>query len=314
MLEKKPVIIILGPTAIGKTELSIKIASDIEGEIISADSMQIYKYMDIGTAKPSIKEMKGINHYLIDFLTPDTPYNVSMYQKDSIKAIQTIHSKNKLPIISGGTGLYINSLIYPYEFSYVGVDNLYRKNLYDRIQEEGHTWLHDKLSEVDSRAANLIHPNDKKRIIRALEIRHIMDNNNLKENEMKLDICDDINSNYHYIMIGLTTDRNILYKRIENRVDQMINDGLVIEVNKLLEMGYDSELNSLQGLGYKEIISYLKGERTLEEAIYILKRDTKRFAKRQMTWFNKIENVKWFNKNQDFKYIEILDYIKKNIF
>jgi len=288
-MSKIPLVIILGPTAVGKTAISIEIAKRLNGEIISADSMQIYKYMDIGTAKPSIEEREGVPHHLLDVVYPDEPFNVSLYKDLATKTIKEIYSRGKLPIVAGGTGLYINSLIYPLDFTDAHEDKEYREKLEKEAEEKGKDWLYNKLKLVDPETAKRLHPNDVRRIIRALEVYHITGK------PMSEYYGRDLRKNHQYsiVLIGLTMERNKLYDRINKRVDIMVENGLVDEVKWLMEKGYDRNLNSMQGLGYKEIIQYLLGRRTLEEAIYILKRDTRRFAKRQLTWFRRLTHVNW---------------------
>lgn len=288
-MNKIPLVIILGPTAVGKTDISIKIAKQMNGEIISADSMQIYKYMDIGTAKPSVEERQGVPHHLLDVVYPDENFNVALYKNLATKKIKEVYSRGKLPIVAGGTGLYINSLIYPLDFTDAHEDKRYREKLEREMEEKGKGYLYNKLKLVDPQTADRLHPNDVRRIIRALEVYHITGK------PMSEYYGRDIrrNDQYSIILVGLTMDRDRLYNRINKRVDLMVENGLVDEVKWLMEKGYDRHLNSMQGLGYKEIIQYLLGWRTLEEAIYILKRDTRRFAKRQLTWFRRLTHVNW---------------------
>lgn len=290
---KEKLLIIIGPTAVGKTDTSILLAKKMNGEIISADSMQIYKHMDIGTAKPSNDEMEGIKHYLIDEIDPAREYNVAIFQDMAKKYIQDISSRSKLPIIVGGTGLYVNSLVYTWDFTETSSDWEYRNSLEKLVKEKGKEYLHDKLREVDPESAKIIHPNNVKRVIRALEVY----NSTGKTKSYYNDLSKQKENNYNLSIVGLTMDREMLYKRINLRVDLMIEKGLVSEVEKLLNMGYKEDLISMQALGYKEIIKYLKGEYSLEEAIEILKRDTRRFAKRQLTWFRRDNRIKWFDVN-----------------
>lgn len=292
---KKPLVVILGPTAVGKTDISIEIAKKINGEIISADSMQVYKHMNIGTAKPKIEEMQGIQHYLIDEIEPDEEFNVAIFQKKSSQYISNILNNNKLPIVVGGTGLYIDSLVYPLDFT-DGVSNWeYRNKLNEIAENSGNEHLHNLLYKIDPESASNIHPNNRKKVIRALEVyeetgktmSYFKNRSQSKE------------SPYNLLMIGVNMERQLLYERINKRIDIMLEDGLINEVKKILDMGYNKNLISMQGLGYKEIIKYLEGEYTLEEAIYILKRDTRRFAKRQLTWFRRDDRIHWFNINED---------------
>lgn len=303
---KRDVIVIFGPTASGKTRLSIKLAKEIGGEIISADSMQIYKFMDIGTAKPTREEMEGIRHYMIDEVYPDEEYSVAKYKKKALEYIKEIISKGKIPIIVGGTGLYINSLIYNIDFSEIETDWNLREKLKKEADEKGSAYLHDKLKAIDPEAARKIHVNDVRRIIRAIEvyestgktISHFQKVSRLKPPE------------YNYIKFGLVMDRSKLYDRINKRVDVMIEKGLVDEVKKLVELGYDKNTIAMQGLGYKEILAYLRGEYSLDEAVEILKRETRRYAKRQITWFKRIEDVYWIDMDKFHNDAEILEKIK----
>ncbi|RBP45604.1 tRNA (adenosine(37)-N6)-dimethylallyltransferase MiaA [Garciella nitratireducens] len=287
---KKPLIIIVGPTAVGKTEISIEIAKRLDGEIISADSMQIYKYMNIGTAKPTKEEIQDIPHYLIDEVEPDQEFNVALFQKKAFEYIDIILSKKKLPIIVGGTGLYINSLIYPLNFTESVSDWEYRNKLNKVADEKGNIYLYNLLEKIDPESAKKIHPNNRKRVIRALEVYKKTGKkmSHYKKEMIKKD------SPFSFIMIGLNMDRQLLYEKINQRVDIMIEKGLIKEVRDLLNKGYDKNLISMQGLGYKEIIQYLEGRCTLEEAVYIIKRDTRRFAKRQLTWFRRDKRIYWF--------------------
>jgi len=285
------VIVIVGPTASGKTSLSIEIAKRLGGEIISADSMQIYKHMNIGTAKPTSDEMQGIKHYLIDEVLPSEDFNVVKYKELANKYIEEIIKKNKQPIIVGGTGLYISSLINNINFSESECDWELREVLKKEAEENGPQYIHDKLKLVDPESATNIHPNNIKRVIRALEVYNQTQKPISYHNEMSRSVP----SKYSYIIIGLTMDRQYLYERIEKRVDIMLENGLVDEVKNLIELGFADSLISMQGIGYKEILSYINNERTLEEAIEIIKQDSRRYAKRQITWFKRINDIKWFS-------------------
>lgn len=290
-LKMEPVIVLVGPTASGKTSLSIELAKRINGEIISADSMQVYKYMDIGTAKPDISEMAGIKHYLIDEIYPDDEFNVAKYRELALKYIDEIVQKGKHPIIAGGTGLYINSLVYNINFSETISDPELRQQLKKESEEKGNRYLYDMLLEIDPEAAAKIHENDTKRIIRAIEV--------FKQTNIPISQHQQLSRQepppHNYIIFGLRMDRAWLYERIEQRVDIMFDKGLVKEVRKLKEMGYGKNLTSMQGLGYKEIFAYFRGEATLEEAKFIIKRDTRHYAKRQITWFKRLENINWLD-------------------
>lgn len=294
----EPVIVIVGPTASGKTGLSIELAKTIGGSVISADSMQIYKYMDIGTAKPDEAEKSGITHYLIDEVNPDENFSVAKFSELASGYIEKIITEGKRPIIAGGTGLYINSLIYNINFSETICDEALREMLKCEALEKGNRFLFEKLQKIDPVAASKIHENDVKRVIRAIEVyTHTQKPISEHEKQSRLEPPP-----YRYFIFGLDWDREKLYERIERRVDKMLENGLVEEVKKLVEMGYDKGTTAMQGIGYKEILSYLKGEHSLEETVYILKRDTRHYAKRQLTWFRRIKEIKWLNvdENSDF--------------
>jgi len=279
---KQRVIVITGPTASGKTELAIHIAKRIGGEIISADSMQIYREMNVGTAKPAPGEMQGIPHYMLDEASIKTPYSVALYQQKAFSHIKDILSRGKVPIVAGGTGLYINSLLYKLDFSDTARDDAYRNKLDALSGEE----LHALLVKLDKEAAKRIHPNDKKRLIRRLEI--------LKGGGDGTYNFRDWNEDYDFCCIGISMDRKKLYERINARVGRMIAGGLADEVYALYGK-YPAELNALKAIGYKEIIPYLSGNCSLEEAAEQIRRNTRRFAKRQLTWFNNNERIKWFS-------------------
>lgn len=288
-MKKIPLIILTGPTAVGKTALSIELAKDINAEIISADSMQIYKYMDIGSAKVTEDEMNGVPHHLIDEVTPDYAFSVSEFQKRSNQYIKEIHDKGKNVLVTGGTGLYLNSLIYNMDFAKSNSNSKLRDELEKELKENGIDHMHEKLMQLDADAAARIHKNNTKRVIRALEV--CLDGKKMQDfsNDLKY------NEEYLPIIIVLNRDREVLYNRINQRVDIMMNSGLVDEVKKLLDMGYNKDLISMQGIGYKEIVKYLEGEYTLEEAEEIIKRDSRRYAKRQITWFKRYKDSKWYD-------------------
>lgn len=311
---KQPLIILTGPTAVGKTSLSIRLAKALNGEIISADSMQIYKYMDIGTAKIKTEEMQGIKHHLIDELMPDDEFNVVRFQKMAKEALKDIDQRGKIPIVVGGTGFYIQALLNDIDFSEMEINTKYRDELNAIANEKGPEYLHNMLKNVDLVSANKIHANNVKRIIRALEFFKETGTPISEHNEEQAAK----QSPYNFLYLVLNQDRKILYDRIDSRVDQMITEGLVNEVEHLLSMGYSKELVSMQGLGYKEIIPYLEGETTLEDAVYILKRDTRHFAKRQLTWFRREKSVTFIdkqNENDDDKILEhILEILKERGF
>ncbi len=289
---KKPLIILTGPTAVGKTALSIKLAKAIQGEIISADSMQVYRGMDIGSAKVTTEEMDGVPHYLIDVLDPDEEFNVVVFQKLAREAMEKIYANGHIPIIAGGTGFYIQAILNEIAFTETETDDSYRKQLEQQAQEYGAQWLHDQLKEVDPQAAVDIHPNNVKRVIRALEFYKETGTKISEHNEAERQK----QSPYNFAYFVLNMDRQKLYERIELRIDQMLEQGLIEEVRQLQEKGCHAGMVSMQGLGYKEILAYLQGECTLEEAIYILKRDTRHFAKRQLTWFRREREVCWIEK------------------
>lgn len=285
------VIVIVGPTASGKTSLSIELAKRCNGEIISVDSMQIYKHMDIGTAKPTLEEMQGIKHYLIDEILPNEEFNVVRFNELANKYIEEIIEKGKQPILVGGTGLYISSLINNIIFSESECDWELREALKKEAEELGPQSIHDKLRLVDVQAADNIHPNNVKRVIRALEVYY----QTLKPISYHNEISRGVPSKYNFVLIGLTMDRQRLYERIDKRVDIMLQNGLVDEVKKLIILGYSNAIISMQGIGYKEILAYIYHEKTLDEVVEIIKRDSRRYAKRQITWFKKIKEIKWFS-------------------
>ena len=288
-MKKTPIIILTGPTAVGKTNLSIELAKDLNAQIISADSMQIYKYMDIGSAKITKDEMQGVKHYLVDEVTPDYPFSVSEFQKRADYYIEKINNENKSVLVTGGTGLYLNSLIYNMDFAKSNANDELREKLRIELEENGIDYMHNKLKELDYEASQRIHKNNTKRVIRALEVCLSGEKMNDFSNDLKF------NEKYNSIIIVLNRERNNLYERINKRVDIMINNGLIDEVKNLLKMGYTKEMISMQGIGYKEIIKYLDGEYLLDDAIEIIKRDSRRYAKRQLTWFRRYNEAKWFN-------------------
>lgn len=285
----KKVIVIVGPTAVGKTELSIALAKKLDGEVISADSMQIYKGMDIGTAKPSKDERRKLVHHMIDIKDPWEEYSVALYKEKAQEKLLDVIDRGKVPIVVGGTGLYVNALIYDYSFDELPRDVDYRKKLKERALEEGIHVLYRDLQEKDLEAAKKIHPNDKKRIIRALEVIHLTGEPFSKYRK------DRSESPYNSSMVGLIMNREELYRKIEERVDKMIQMGLVEETRDLLKSGCKPGMTSMQALGYKEIILYLKGELSFKEAVNMIKKNTKRFAKRQLSWFKRDPNIYWYN-------------------
>lgn len=291
---KKPLVILTGPTAVGKTKASIGLAKAIGGEIISADSMQVYKQMDIGSAKIKPSEMDGIPHYLVDILEPDEEFHVVLFQQMAKQAIQKIYEKGKIPILVGGTGFYIQAVLYDIDFSENEKDTSYREELEKLAQTKGAEYLHDRLREVDEKSAQDIHANNVKRVIRALEYFHQTGEKISEHNEEQRKKV----SPYNFSYFVLNDERAHLYERINLRVDQMINEGLVREVQSLKEKGYTRDMVSMQGLGYKEMLDYLDNKCSLEEAVEIIKRDTRHFAKRQITWFKRESDVTWIDKKE----------------
>jgi len=305
-MSKAKVIVICGPTASGKTKLSIELAKKINGEIISADSMQIYKDMNIGTAKPTESEMQGIKHYLLDFVSPDTRYSVADFKKDSKEAIRKILSEGKIPIVVGGTGLYIDSLIYEIEYNDIKIDEQYRKYLEEIIELEGLESLYKKALEIDPEAMKIISPNDKKRIMRVLEIYN--ETGKTKTEQEKLSRQKDVE--YDYKVFAINMDREILYGRINKRVDIMIEAGLVQEVESLTNK-YEEFPTAMQGLGYKEVVKFLEKEYTKDEMMEKIKQETRRYAKRQLTWFRKNKQTIWLDGQADIN--ENINVIMNNI-
>lgn len=296
---KKPLVILTGPTAVGKTKASIGLAKAIGGEIISADSMQVYKQMDIGSAKIKPSEMDGIPHYLVDILEPDEEFHVVLFQQMAKQAIQKIYEKGKIPILVGGTGFYIQAVLYDIDFSENEKDTSYREELEKLAQTKGAEYLHDRLREVDEKSAQDIHANNVKRVIRALEYFHQTGEKISEHNEEQRKKV----SPYNFSYFVLNDERAHLYEKINLRVDQMINEGLVREVQSLKEKGYTRDMVSMQGLGYKEMLDYLDNKCSLEEAVEIIKRDTRHFAKRQITWFKRESDVTWIDK-KEYEYNE----------
>ena len=306
-MNKRKLIVLTGPTAVGKTKLSIALAKAVNGAIISADSMQVYKYMDIGSAKIMPEEMDGVKHYLVDCLEPADPdaFNVTRFQQMAKEAMEEIYAEGKVPILVGGTGFYIQAVVYDIDFTDNDADTSYRTMLEKLAEEKGAEYLHDMLQVVDPKAAEEIHFNNVKRVIRALEFFQKTGKPISSHNETERQK----ESPYDFYYFVLNDDRAKLYERIDMRVDMMLKQGLVEEVKKLFDMGCTREMVSMQGLGYKEIIDYLQGNITLEEAVYIIKRDTRHFAKRQLTWFRRERDVCWVNKSDFASEQEILDYM-----
>ncbi len=289
-MQKQKVVVICGPTASGKTALSIELAKKINGEIVSCDSMQIYKDMNIGTAKPTKEEMQGIKHYLIDFVSPNERYSVAEYKKDAKKAIKQILQKGKIPIIVGGTGLYLDSLIYEIDYQDIEFDEYYRRKLDERVIKEGLESLYEEAKKIDPEAVKKISKNDKKRILRILEIYHSTGKN--KTDQEKESRKNEIE--YDYKVYALNWDREKLYERINKRVDIMVKKGLVEEVKDIYRK-YDKFPTSMQGLGYKEVVEYLENKISKEGMIEKIKQETRRYAKRQLTWFKKNKETIWLN-------------------
>ena len=288
MMQK--VIVIGGPTASGKTGLSIELAKRINGEIVSCDSMQIYKDMTIGTAKPTIEEMEGIPHYMIDCVSPETRYSVADYKKDATRAIKEIISKGKVPIVVGGTGLYVEALIYGIEYNEIEEDLEYRKKLEKIEEKEGLEPLYEMAKKIDEKAMEKISKNDKKRICRVLEIYH-----STGKTKTELEVESRKNGpEFDYLLFGITMDREKLYERINKRVDIMIENGLIEEVKNLIQK-YKNFPTAMQGLGYKEVVQYLNGNLNKDEMIQKIKMETRRYAKRQLTWFRKYPNIIWLD-------------------
>ncbi len=301
-MEKPKVVVICGPTASGKTALSIELAKKINGEIISSDSMQIYEDMDIGTAKPSKEEMQGIKHYMLNIVKPNQRYSVADFKKDAESAIEEILAKGKIPIVVGGTGLYVDSLIYGIEYQDIKLDEKYRQYLEKSAETEGLEKLYEEAKIIDPQAMEKISPNDKKRIIRVLEIYKATGKN---KTEQEIESRKN-GVKYNYIVFALDIEREKLYEKINKRVDIMIEQGLIQEVEKLLHK-YDDFPTAMQGLGYKEVVEYLENKITKEEMIEKIKMETRRYAKRQITWFKKNKQTIWISPNDIQKILDILN-------
>ena len=300
---KRPMIILAGPTAVGKTAASIRLAKAVGGEIISADSMQVYRHMDIGSAKIRPEEMEGVPHYLVDVLEPEEDFNVVRFQQMAKAAAEEIYSRGRIPIAAGGTGFYIQALLYDIDFTENDGDSSFRRELEKTAEEKGGEYLHALLQEADPEAALQIHPHNIKRMIRALEFHH-QTGGTEREKE----------SPYNFAYFVLTDDRSCLYDRIDRRVDLMMEEGLLDEVRFLKERGVRRDSTAMQGLGYKELYAFLDGEYPLEEAVRIIKRDTRHFAKRQLTWFKRERDVIWADKSvigQDDD--AVIDFILKEL-
>ncbi|MCI6676048.1 MAG: tRNA (adenosine(37)-N6)-dimethylallyltransferase MiaA [Clostridiales bacterium] len=307
---KKPLIILTGPTAVGKTDLSIQLARAVNGEIISADSMQIYKEMDIGSAKIHPDEMGGIRHYLVDEIEPEEEFHVVRFQQMAKEAINRIYEDGKIPIIVGGTGFYIQAVLYDIDFTDTTEDTAYRNELEQLALQHGNEYLHEMLRTVDPKAAEEIHANNRKRVIRALEYYREQKQPISKHNEEQRKK----ESPYEFAYFVLNRERSVLYERIDDRVDCMMKQGLLEEVERLARRGCTSDMVSMKGLGYKELLDYMNGKYSLEEAVRIIKRDTRHFAKRQITWFKRERDVNWIamdKKTKQQALQEILDICRE---
>lgn len=304
-MNNRPLIILTGPTAVGKTALSIGLAKAVDGEIISADSMQVYRKMNIGTAKIQQSEMQGVRHHLIDILDPGEDFNVVLFKKYALEAMKDIYSRGKIPVVVGGTGFYIQALLYDINFEDNDNDMSYREELQTLAAEHGNSYIHDMLAGVDPESAEKIHENNVKRVIRALEFYKKTGTKISEHNEAE----SQKKSPYNFEYFVLNDDRQKLYDRIDRRIDIMLEDGLLDEVKSLVDEGYSRDLVSMQGLGYKEMIDYIQERYTLDEAVYTLKRDTRHFAKRQVTWFKREKQVTWVNKNEFDSEADILSFM-----
>ena len=303
---KKPLIVLTGPTAVGKTKLSIALAKAVNGEIISADSMQVYRYMDVGSAKITPDEMDGVPHHLVDVLDPTEDFNIVLFQQLAKKSMEEIYSKGRIPILVGGTGFYIQAITRDIDFTQSEQDDSYRKELEALVAEKGSSFLHDMLATVDPKSAEDIHENNVKRVIRALEFYKQNGTRISEHNEEQKEHV----SPYNLAYFVLNAPRPLLYERIDARVDEMLKNGLVEEVKTLQRMGCHRGMVSMQGLGYKEILAWLEGEYPYDEAVRILKRDTRHFAKRQLTWFRREGEVTWVDKDKfDYNDSQILTYM-----
>lgn len=307
---KKPMVIIAGPTAVGKTALSVELAKSIKGAVISADSMQVYKYMDIGSAKVTREEMQGIPHYLVDVLMPEEEFNIYRFQQMANEALEKIYSNGQIPILAGGTGFYIQALLYQIDFTQETGDREYRMQLAHFAELHGNHMLHELLREIDPLSYESIHENNRKRVIRALEYYHQngqpISEHNEKERQKQ--------SPFHFAYFVLTDERSRIYEQIDRRVERMMEQGLLEEVKRLRDMGYTEDMVSMQGLGYKELLHYLNGGYSLEEAVYTIKRETRHFAKRQLTWFRRERDCIWLDKSRyGRESARILEKIKQEL-
>lgn len=315
-MTKPPMIVLAGPTAVGKTTLSLKLAKRVKGEIISADSMQVYRHMDIGSAKIMPDQMEGVPHHMIDILEPWEEFNVVIFKQKCEACLKGIYERGHIPIVTGGTGFYIQALLRDIDFTENEENTRIREELEALAEERGTAYLHELLESVDAPSAQAIHANNKKRMIRALEFYQLT-GQRISDHNQKERLKEDA---YRACYFVLSDKRERLYGRIEKRVDEMLQDGLVEEVKKLKQMGCHQGMVSMQGLGYKEILSYLDGEISLEEAVRLLKRDTRHFAKRQLTWFRREKDVIWVDKDRflydDEKILEFMleKLAEKNIY
>ncbi|WP_373231537.1 tRNA (adenosine(37)-N6)-dimethylallyltransferase MiaA [Cohnella sp.] len=301
--KRPPLLVLVGPTAVGKTALSLLIAKVFNAEIISGDSMQVYRRMDIGTAKLMPQEREGVPHHLIDICEPEHPFSVSEFQSLCSEKIQDIYSRGRLPFIVGGTGLYVESVCYGFQFHDIGASNEFREEMRAFARKHGAQALHDRLTKVDAHTAAKLHFNDEGRVIRALEVFHLTGKPLSIVQEQSRG--DDKKSPYRLCLIGLTMDRADLYRRIEQRIDEMLDAGLVEEVRSLLRAGVPRDAISMRGLGYKEITAYLAGEVNFAAAVEILKRDTRHFAKRQLSWFRHMKELEWVDVGDGAKNTEL---------
>ncbi len=294
-MKKLPLVVTAGPTASGKTRLAIELAKLLNGEIVSADSMQIYKYMNIGSAKPTAEEQKEVKHHLIDFLEPDAVFSVADYTEMAHDVIGKLISEGKMPVMCGGTGLYINSVVNDITFGETDTNDDIRAELAKTAREKGNDALIEMLAEFDPVSAARLHPNNVRRVIRAIEFYKVTGQTISSHQEM----TKQTEGRYNPIMFCIAWDRQKLYERINKRVDKMLEDGLLEEVKRLMEAGYTKALNSMKAIGYKELIDYYNGETTLEEAVELIKQSSRRYAKRQLTWFRRDKRIHWLNADGD---------------
>ena len=303
--DKIPLVVIFGPTASGKSDLAIKVCKEIGGEVVTADSMQIYKGMDIGTAKPDLEEMQGVPHYMIDVAEPTENYSLARYVEEATKVIENIWQNGKIPVLAGGTGLYIDTLINGMVLSETNTDEEYRKSLYDLAQQNGNEYVHNFLKEVDLKSAENIHPNNLKRVIRALEFYKVSG----KKQSEHIEKAQKAETPYNTFKFGISLDRELLYERINKRVDIMFEKGLVAEVEKLKNNGVDERYTSMQAIGYKEVLLYLNGNLDFDEMSELLKKATRNYAKRQITWFKREQDTMWIDPKDE----NVIEIIKQSI-